>query len=102
MAKRSYFLEITEVEKTWNTVWRSPSVVPKDIDSNWISGSAFCIGSGGSLSLAKLWEYFHESHNLGIAKSLTPYEFYHTISTPDIVVLFSASGKNHVVFLFFP
>ena len=94
MAKKSYFQEVTEIDSTWEAVHHS-LLSFSDIEKEWLSGNIFCVGSGGALSLAKLWQNIHESHNLGIAKSLTPFEFYHTRSKPDLVALFSASGKNH-------
>ena len=72
MPKRSYFTEITELESTWDAVWSLPSLIPQSLDAGWLSGAAFCIGSGGSLSLAKMWQQIHENHNLGFAKTITP------------------------------
>lgn len=94
MAKRSYFEEVQEIAQTWNSV-KNSKINFSEIERSWISGNAFCVGSGGALSLAKLWQNVHESNQLGIAKTMTPYEFHFTNSKPDLVVLFSASGKNH-------
>lgn len=94
MAKRSYFIELQEINSTWNNVDKA-IISFSDIDRKWFFGNIFCVGSGGALSLARLWQNVHESHGLGIAKTLTPYEFHYTHSKPDLVVLFSASGKNH-------
>ena len=95
MAKRSYFEEISEIETTWELLSNKLPTIPVGLDPKWLSGSAYCIGSGGSLSLAKMWQSIHESCGLGFAKALTPYEFNFSSTTPDVVVLFSASGKNH-------
>lgn len=97
MAKRSYFKEIESLESTWADIWSSNTVFPSNITKDWLQGTAFCVGSGGSLSLAKLWQCVHEKYGLGTAKAITPYELNYTPSKPDIVVLISASGKNHDV-----
>jgi len=94
MAKRSYFEEINEIENTWDNVISIPPIITNKLTSNWFTGNAFCVGSGGSFSLAKLWQNIHEKHRLGIAKAITPYEYYQSKIKPDIVFLFSASGKN--------
>ena len=94
MAKRSYFQEVEEIALTWASVRDAKNNID-ELSSSWISGSVFCIGSGGALCLARLWQSIHESHKLGIAKTITPYEFHHNPNKPDLVVLFSASGKNH-------
>jgi len=95
MPKRSYYNEINEIESTWDFVWNSPPTVNPSINLSWIKGNAFCVGSGGALALAKMWQLIHESNGFGIASTLTPYEFHFSKSTPDIVVIISASGKNH-------
>jgi HAD superfamily hydrolase (TIGR01484 family) len=95
MAKRSFFEELSELESTWNQVLRSGIEVSPYFDSRWLNGDVFCIASGGSLSIAKMWQNIHESFGLGIAKTITPFEYFHTNSKPDIVALFSASGNNH-------
>ncbi len=95
MAKRSYFEELAEIESTWATITTSFNSIPSDFNSSHLSGTACCIGSGGSLALAKLWQFVHESYGLGMAKTVTPYEYLQTQISSDTVVLFSASGKNH-------
>lgn len=95
MARRSYFKEIDSLLSTWDEVWLSNIQLPQNISANWFNGNAFCIGSGGSLSLAKLWQCIHEYCDLGTAKTITPFEFNYTPTRPDVVVLISASGKNH-------
>lgn len=95
MTKRSFFDELTELESTWHKVEHSGINIPRQLDSNWLTGSIFCIASGGSLSIARMWQNAHENLGLGIAKTITPYEFFHTNSKAEIVALFSASGNNH-------
>ncbi len=94
MAKRSYFEEVIEIADTWDKVCASAFIAPT-FDAEWLTGTACCVGSGGSLSLAKLWQLIHEHHGLGIAKVVTPFEFCNSITFPDLVVIFSASGRNH-------
>ncbi|EQB22029.1 hypothetical protein UNSWDHB_643 [Dehalobacter sp. UNSWDHB] len=95
MPKRSYFEEITEMYTTWETITSESTMMTKHLSAEVLKGTAYCIGSGGSLVLAKLWEYLHEELGLGFAKILTPYEFNNVHKESDLVVLFSASGKNH-------
>ncbi|HVJ50263.1 HAD hydrolase family protein [Desulfitobacterium sp.] len=95
MAKRSYFEEIQELESTWNTVQSHEVVINPPVKADLFSGSACCIGSGGSMAIAKLWQFVFEEYHLGMAKTVTPYEFNQFDRAPDTVFLFSASGKNH-------
>ena len=95
MAKRSYFSEIKEIESTWDSTGSSPPVITQHINLSWITGNAYCVGSGGSLALAKMWQLIHESNGFGLARTITPYEYFFSKSKPDIVIIFSASGKNH-------
>lgn len=95
MAKRSYFEEIEELEMTWNTIESCEIVISPQVTADYFAGQAYCIGSGGSFTIAKLWQLVFEGSHLGIAKTMTPYEFNHTKIIPDIVFLFSASGKSH-------
>lgn len=95
MAKRSYFQEISELINTWEVMWNTLPLMTGNLSAEVLSGNAFCIGSGGSLSLAKMWQQIYEERGLGFARSMTPYEFHHTSTVPSIVFLFSASGKNH-------
>lgn len=95
MPKRSYYDEIEELEINWqSTISHSPIIYEK-ISMEFFEGITYCIGSGGSLVLAKLWQQVHESHELGVAKVKTPYEYEFENPKADVVVLFSASGKNH-------
>lgn len=94
MAKRSYFDEVLEMADTWDKVFSSAFITPS-FDSKWLRGTACCVGSGGSLALAKLWQLIHEQHGLGLAKVVTPFEFSNSSIFPELVVIFSASGKNH-------
>jgi HAD superfamily hydrolase (TIGR01484 family) len=95
MAKRSYFEEINDLSDTWDTISNEPIVISERLSLEDIKGKVFCIGSGGSLVLAKLWEYLHEDFSLGLAKTITPYEYITDSQKSDLVVIFSASGKNH-------
>ena len=95
MAKRSYFEEIQELESTWNDVQSHEIIINPPVNSEFFSGCAYCIGSGGSIAIAKLWQLVFEVNHLGMAKTMTPYEFNQFDRLPDIVFLFSASGKNH-------
>lgn len=95
MAKRSYFEEIEELEMTWNMLESCEIVISPRVTADFFTGQAYCIGSGGSFTIAKLWQLVFESNHLGIAKTMTPYEFNHTKIIPDKVFLFSASGKSH-------
>ena len=94
MTKRSYFEEIKEIISTWDAVQAFPLRL-NNFDPAKFIGDTFSIGSGGSLCLAKYWQNICENQGVGIAKTLTPYEFYNTKSTAHTVALFSASGKNH-------
>ena len=95
MAKRSYFEEIQELESTWNDVQSHGIIINPPVNGEFFSGCAYCIGSGGSIAIAKLWQIIFEDNHLGMAKTMTPYEFNQFDGVPDIVFLFSASGKNH-------
>lgn len=95
MAKRSYFEEIQELDSTWKLVKSHELVINPPVLAEFFSGNAFCIGSGGSVAIAKLWQLTFEEFHLGMAKTVTPYEFIHMDRMPDTVFLFSASGKNH-------
>jgi len=94
MAKKSYYQEIKEISTTWQSVSNSP-FLNMEIKRQWLTGNIICIGSGGAYCLAKLWGLVHESNKLGLAQTITPFEFLHKQFNPDLVVLFSASGKNH-------
>ncbi|MEQ8175592.1 MAG: HAD hydrolase family protein [Syntrophomonadaceae bacterium] len=95
MPKRSYFEEITEIIDSWEKTLYTPPLIDGSFNNASLKGTAFCIGSGGSLVAAKLWQQVYESHELGFAKTMTPYEYQNQQIPPDIVVLFSASGNNH-------
>ncbi|KUO77846.1 MAG: hypothetical protein APF81_05895 [Desulfosporosinus sp. BRH_c37] len=95
MAKRSYFEEIQELESTWNDIQSHEIIINPPVNAELFSGCAYCIGSGGSIAIAKLWQLIFEDNHLGMAKTMTPYEFNQFDRVPDIVFLFSASGKNH-------
>jgi hypothetical protein len=94
MPKRSYFEEVIEIENTWNTLFTS-EFINLPFELTWLKGTAFCVGSGGTVALAKMWQLLHEDHHLGMAKVITPYDFSQSSIFPDLVVIFSASGKNH-------
>lgn len=94
MPKRSYFEEVLEIENTWTTLFTS-EFIDFPFDLPWLKGTAFCVGSGGTVALAKMWQLLHEEHHLGLAKVITPYDFSQSSIFPDLVVIFSASGKNH-------
>jgi hypothetical protein len=94
MAKKSYYREIEKLSETWEAV-SNTFFSGFEIGRDWIAGNIFCVGSGGAYCLAKLWEMVHESNKFGLAQTITPFEFLHKQSNPDLVVLFSASGKNH-------
>lgn len=95
MAKRSYFDEINEIEDSWNTILSNQPVINGTCTPEWLKGTIFCIGSGGAYVGARLWQQVYENRGLGLAKAMTPYEFLNQTIKPDIVALFSASGKNH-------
>lgn len=95
MPKRSYFEEIEELTMTWDKMVLNNPIISTMVTPQLLKGTAYCIGSGGSLALAKLWQYVHESNNLGHAKTMTPFEYNYSYLSSDLVILFSASGKNH-------
>lgn len=95
MANRSYFEEIRELENTWDAIESDDIIISPQVTADFFAGKAYCIGAGGSLVLAKLWQLVFDSNRLGIAKTMSPYEFNQTKTVPDIVFLFSASGKSH-------
>lgn len=95
MPKRSYFEEIEELKITWEKLVSINPIISTKVTPQLLKGTAYCIGSGGSLALAKLWQYVHESNNLGHAKAMTPFEYNYSYLASDLVILFSASGKNH-------
>ena len=94
MAKKSYYQEIKEISTTWQSASESP-FLNMEIKRQWLTGNIICIGSGGAYCIAKLWGLVHENNELGLAQTITPFEFLHKQFNPDLVVLFSASGKNH-------
>lgn len=95
MAKRSYFEEVSELNESWDRVWKTVPNISEGLKLDTFAGLAYCIGSGGSLVLARIWQQIHEAQKLGIARVMTPYDFAFCDVSPDVVVLFSASGRNH-------
>jgi hypothetical protein len=82
---------------TWNKVWSSNTTFPRNVNKDWLKGTVFCVGSGGSLILAKPWQCIHEGYGLGTAKTITPYEFNYTASKP--IFLYAASFKIPTLFM---
>lgn len=95
MAKRSYFDEVNELSLTWQNTVDNDYVSTSNLTRAFFSGTAVSIGSGGSFVLAKMWQMIYEEYNFGFAKAMTPFEFNLLDTFPEVVFLFTASGKNH-------
>lgn len=93
---KDYKKELDKLDTIYTSACKAEIKTISDFISKYIEFPCLCVGSGGSYSVASIFEYLF-TQNGGFAKSITPIELsnYHTQIKNLVSVLFTAGGRNN-------